>query len=1132
MESNPKRLKTSHSGGGFNADLKMAARLTTASTFVLETEELLKNAKFDYAKAFPGADALLFKAKDAIESLDSSEAEKIGPATKRFEKEHKMVIPFPEPRPAEDSPYLISFAKPSKINVVGSYVMRSMVRGQVLPSIDMVVEMPKDMFQDKDYMNMRYFYRRAFFVAHLAQAVQRALSDDVVVEFEYLHQNELLPALVMRVIKKSGESDDENDEISDNEDGAEQSSTRFEDYVIRILPCAPAGLFSKNKLVPSHCSNKQGVPEEKKELGLPATPFYNNTLKAEETFIAYLRVLTLSKKECAAFSDACLLGRIWLKQRGFGSSVNDGGFGSFEWSLMLALLLKVGGNGKKAKKGGLSASLSSTELFKAAMQFLSAADFAKTAFVFGGAGKAGLVDEASEDGPVLYDPERQLNIAFKMSTWSAGLLRLHAKTTYEVLGNPALPQFESTFIVKANVPAQLYDAVFNLTVSPSAPFMNRMKTASDRRGVAWGSSTEVYKLLEKAYGNRTQLVHINWLPRKSWAVSGRPSKVSAQTLSVGLIFDAAHVSRIMDLGPSAEEQDEALEFRTFWGARSELRRFKDGSILECVAWEKRIPSELVVEIATVILNRHLKLDAEAIELQETGMEQILGLSPVDKSSFDMAKRAFALFEQDIRALEGMPLHVRRISPIAPALRYASLNIPELRGFFTGPIKPMEALLYFEASSKWPENLVAIQEAKIEFLLDIHKRLTAAKEGVSAYLGRENTGEGMANLAYLDIVYSTGAAFRLRIFSEMEETLLERQVKNKTLETPIRIAAEVSLSESKFLYETLPLHTQTIATACTRLPALSGSIRMVKHWFACQKLTGYFSEELLELFTLHAFLEPAPWNMPASASTGFLRTMSFLARWDWRDEPLVVDTESEGGAMSMAERTALRESLAAWRSRDPGMKSLVLFVATPHDASGHAYTRDGPSKTAAARMTRLAKAACKMARTRDGSLDFLAPAQVAAMFEPPLQDYDVLLHLSARATNTILKTIGGPSAVGPSALPAAAAVQFKNLGLSAPGSSIPLPLARHPADVLVDELRGVYGDSMAFFFGGENDAVIGAIWTTKAKDVTQTFRVGLPYNFVVPSGEEEHTVELNKKAILLEIARIGGEMIRKIDVVEA
>ncbi|KKA27531.1 hypothetical protein TD95_005018 [Thielaviopsis punctulata] len=1160
MESSPKRLKTKHlsgksSGAGFNADLKIAARLATASTFVLETEELLKNAKFDYGKAFPGADQLLFKAKAAIEKLETTEAQKIGPASKAFEKKHRILIPYPDPKPADDSPYLVSFVKPSKINVVGSYVMRSMVRGQTTPGVDMVVEMPRSMFQEKDYMNMRYFYRRAFFVAHLAQAVQQQLGDAVVVEFENLHQNELLPVVVLRVVKTEtvatdGDSDaaaSDADSVSEDELSSEigsvmtdssKKSTMFENYVIRIIPCATPGLFPHAKLVPAHCSNKQGVADDKKEATLPATPFYNNTLKAEETFITYLRVLTAVKKECAGFSDACLLGRIWLKQRGLGSSIAEGGFGSFEWSLMLALMLKTGGSGsakKTSKKGGLSTALSSTELFKAAMQFLSAADFANTAFVFGGASKAGSGDEASENGPVLYDPERQLNIAFKMSTWSAGLLRHYAKTTYQVLGNPGLAQFESTFIVKANVAAQLYDAVFHVAVSPSAPLTAKLKTATDRRGLAWGCAGEVYRVLARAYGDRAQLVHVTWVPRKSWSATSRPGKGGAQVLRVGVMFDPLHSTRIIDLGPAAEDEEDAADFRRFWGARSELRRFKDGSILECVPWQQRTAVQLADEIATYILNRHLKLDAEAVELQQTGMDSVLGLSPLDKEAFDMAKRAFVIFEQDIRGLDGLPLHVRRLSPVAPALRYAGRTVPELRGVFSGPLKPMDVLLYFEASGKWPENLVAIQEAKIEFLLDIHKRLTSAKDNVSAYLGRENVGLGIANMAYLDVVYTTGAAFRLRIFSEMEQVLLDGQVKNKTLEPHIRAAAEVALTDLKFRYETLPLHTQTIATACTRLPALSGSIRMVKHWFASQKLTGPFSEELIELFVLRAFLEPAPWAMPSSASTGFLRTLSFLARWDWRDEPLVVDVEADSGVMSLSERTALREKLALWRARDPAMKTVVLFVATPHDSTGLAYTRvgssgSGPDRMAAARMTRLAKVACKTIRVKDGSLNFLRPQQVAALFDAPLQDYDVLLHISSRATATILKTIAGPGAVG-GMLPAAAAQQFKNLGVSAPGSAIPLPLARSPVDVLVAELRRIYSDSMAFFYGGEGDSVVGAIWTAKAKDGSQTFRVGLPYNFVGVAGEADHTVELNKKAILLEIARIGGEMIRKIDVVE-
>jgi U3 small nucleolar RNA-associated protein 22 len=48
---------------------------------------------------------------------------------------------------------------------------------------------------------------------------------------------------------------------------------------------------------------------------------------------------------------------------------------------------------------------------------------------------------------------------------------------------------------------------------------------------------------------------------------------------------------------------------------------------------------------------------------------------------------------------------------------------------------------------------------------------------------------------------------------------------------------------------------------------------------------------------------------------------------------------------------------------------------------------------------------------------------------------------------------------------------------------------------------------------------------------QKFRAGLPYNFLAVEDEDEDVVELNKDAVLLEIARVGGEMIKKIEVQE-
>lgn len=71
MESSPKRRKTS---GGEKEQFD--GRLATASRFVLEADELLKEVRVDYGKAAFGAsdaDSVVFQVREAIESIEGHE---------------------------------------------------------------------------------------------------------------------------------------------------------------------------------------------------------------------------------------------------------------------------------------------------------------------------------------------------------------------------------------------------------------------------------------------------------------------------------------------------------------------------------------------------------------------------------------------------------------------------------------------------------------------------------------------------------------------------------------------------------------------------------------------------------------------------------------------------------------------------------------------------------------------------------------------------------------------------------------------------------------------------------------------------------------------------------------------------
>ena len=70
-----------------------------------------------------------------------------------------------------------------------------------------------------------------------------------------------------------------------------------------------------------------------------------------------------------------------------------------------------------------------------------------------------------------------------------------------------------------------------------------------------------------------------------WPPTKAPPTLNDHQVTIGLLLDTDHAHSIVTMGPPADNP-EAAEFRSFWGERSELRRFADGAINEAVIWEK------------------------------------------------------------------------------------------------------------------------------------------------------------------------------------------------------------------------------------------------------------------------------------------------------------------------------------------------------------------------------------------------------------------------------------------------------------------------------------------------------------------------------------------------------------------
>lgn len=972
--------------------------------------------------------------------------------------------------------------------------------------------MPKSLLQDKDYLNHRYFYKRAYYVACLAAGIKASKEHKFKLSYDQLNGNQLQPILVVRP--------------SGNGDADDFSNSKCQ---IRILVALPEHTFAQNKLLPNaNCVRPKSSEDEASTKALTPTPFYNSTLQSDANITAYLKLLHATASKAESFRDACILGRVWLKQRGFGSQMRAGGFGNFEWAALMALLLQP-----NASTGAQSVSsgYSSYQLFKSTLQFLSRGDLTKKPFIFQA---LNITIPKSETAPVVFDGPRGQNILFKMTPWSYSRLRSEAKATVDMLSDSVFDQFEAAFILKTELPKYLYDATLEVTLSA----LGLTSSDEDYGHRLSESCKKMYNSLARALTDRVTAISFTIPKQESWAITSRhPQEIQNKSVLVNFALDPANANRTVDHGPAAENKQEAASFRKFWGEKAELRRFKDGSILESVVWTHKESTSVIEQIVLYILKQHV--GAQVAEQAKFSCDAFAHLVPAGRvqgqsgvAPFLPIMNAFSAMEKDMRALEELPLQLRHVRAADPQLRYASIEPP------TAGHPPASVVLQFEGSGRWPDDLCAIQRTKIAFLLRISELLIKLESGYVAQVGLENQSQPAQNQAFLDVTVPAGFTFRIRIYHDREPTLFDRQIKDKSLDATSRESAAASLALYKREFVQSPLHAQVLQTLSTRFPALSPSIRLTKRWFSSHLLSPHFSPELIELLVVRTFLQPHPWPVPCTATTGFLRTLAWISRWDWRHVPLIVDFSSNFSANPAEPETSARQGMKsedinrlqtrfeAWRRIDPAMNRVVLFAATNLDEEGTTWTdKANPEKVVAARLTALAKAATQAVRADEDRLLSNINAEASAqsrealtpesLFTTNISEYDIVINITSKYTLNPSKKLKSDS-------------QFKNLDLQkskrADASTIPLP------QLFAQDLREVYGDAILWFWDPETLDVIVGLWNPVVTG-QRSWKVKPGWNSEPVKRKEGVDIRVNKAAILNEIRRLGGDLIREVRVKE-
>ncbi|KAG9327014.1 hypothetical protein KVV02_006491 [Mortierella alpina] len=1139
--------------------LQESSDLFKSNIFKLQIEELLKEVQIDYKKAQP-LEAALRKLKEIFDRTPEHQELSLA-AIKSNMKKKSIVIPFPSPEPASDIQYTFGYSAPSAMHLVGSFPLKTVAKNRHGWSVDVAVEMPEELFQEKDHMNYRYFYKRAYYLSVLAAAIQdkRSGMSSTRTEFSTLNGDQRKPILILHPSGDKKETDFKKMKCT-----------------IRIIPYIPASVFPAQRLAPGRNNVRSADATEQ----LP-TPQYNTALQQDTAFTSHLTFLYQHSKNCAAFKDGCILLKVWATQRGLIRRTNEG-FNGFLLEMLMAYLLQGGGaNGGKKLANGFS----SYQLAKGTIDYIAQHDFDAQPIFMGQQTSSG---EFSKDAfisnfeVVIVDPSGKINLAGHVSKAALDELQHEARLAMKFFTESSDDKFEALFLKRVDNPMLRFDNVVKIHAPKNlAQLKAYTKTAAlDYPSPFVHFAHSIAPLLKRGLTNRVHLVATRYEPLENWATSSEgPDFGSDSVITVGLLLNHEESSRLVDLGPPADDQEAAKVFRSLWGSKAELRRFKDGSILESAVWEAQGTDArhlIVGQMIGYLLKHHLSVPHESVHYwagqlnkfirynSKVVPERLFDNKAAAASGFQDVIAAFESLTKAIKTAEDMPLSVTHMYFASPAARLSSTFIPQARDFNVPAtnfpdsaqyVEPLDVIIQFESSQKWPDNLKAIQRMKTAFYLRLADKIKY--KGMRSTVVEEAQEESLGLNGYMDVRVAPGYVFRCRISHEREMTLCETVISDRKSSQSLKDQHQRALDVYNKYFVQAPMHTFQMHALCHMHPSLSQTIRLTKRWVSAHWLAPFFNDETLELLSAAVYVDPAPWTAPASGFVGFARTLNLLANWDWKHEPLVVDLTGE---MTAKEREEIRHNFANTRKNMTATSSTTspqskttsisrdhanMFIATNKDLLSKWWTWQSPSPMIVARLRTLAKTSLEHMTMITSSSATTSSLALNPLFITPTVHYDAVIDLDPAMCTRYAQNLA-PDAQHF----VTKGDKYKNLGAlqkSVFGDEILIGF--DPAAEYLAELQRVYGDIALFFHDRYGGTQIGVLWNPVSLS-PRAWKVNLGFNNKPADVNKDGVLEIKEKdaqakagkggagsklvvpnieALMSEMERVGHGLVRTVQV---
>ncbi|XP_055379758.1 nucleolar protein 6 [Condylostylus longicornis] len=938
-----------------------------SNLFRMQIEEIIQELKIkEKVKIFVNDWLSQFNA--FLDEMES-QTEKLDSCNLTWVKACQFKSPFRRKNTVKQK-FQFQFLKPSKPAVfVGSFVSNTIIDS--LMTIDICVEMPAKTFQKGDYLNLIYEEKRSLYILYLAhKMVESKKYNAELIHYNYFQNNSLKPVLEVSV------------------DGKYQDKVKF-----RIFPVPEDGSFKLNRFVPWNSNIRSNLFDEntsKENEIFYATPYYNSNILFDITMKKNSELIQTVISNNKNLQEGLILLKIWLKQR----NLNEGLF-SFNNHVMVLFVVWLYRHRK------LYLGMSNYQIARNVWHQLASSSWNEET-------KGLSLHSKVEDNPnqpnidqmhqyfdlVFIDCTGFLNVCANMSLDIYLRIKYEANRVIDLLNDNKINSFQELFMTK--IPHHIqFDHVFGFKYDDIKQFLQTENQKPEYLNFAgdWlpDATKQVINVLRKGLSNR--VLSITPLEKMvgPWSIKCKPPK-SQDSFRIGIVLNLGKALDVLDKGPQANDAT-APEFRSFWGNKSELRRFQDGSITEACVWgekndtlkEKRL---IVKQIIFHLLQLHFnikdvwyladqfdntyELDKEFISPKNLKLNAEYCAIDVIKNFDDIGKK--------LRALQELPLDVTGVQGISPVFRYVE-PVPILNNatFYTdiGTKKLLfrayninEGIIELGTSGKWPNDLSAFRRIKTAFHIKIANSL------MEVY--KLKTRGGIDGIHILN----NGYLYKIEISHPKEIALLKKTTTEKGVIRYVDTEESIQLEKRLII---LPKVTSALHGLYQQFSCYGPTVMIAKRWLNSQLIDSYlWPDECTELLVAYQFLKSNSLPNPCQPQIGFLRFLNLLTTMNWQTDMFILNFNDD---MTQQEIADLEEKFSTKRDTFP-----LLFIATSFDEKryGTWWGKTAPNIHILCRVVTLAKHALEILQTMYLSGNKL---HINSLFLPSFDGYDVIIKLN-------------------------------------------------------------------------------------------------------------------------------------------